>query len=293
MQKEVKIFFDFEATSVSRDCDPVSLGMVAVKGDDIISTFYAEFTDFNYSKADMWVIENIICKLAYQESPGLVDTLIEENGFKSIRIKFSSQVISTYLKSWLNQFDSPEFWCDFGVIDIPLLVDLISDWDIRVDEDHRYINVSSKLVELVKDPSTNSIDKLDLAKENFTIYAPNHKVGLPKHKENIRYFDFYDIHTAMKVRGGVNKDINREELVGDKEIRDILNNPMLSLEYGYTLEKHNALFDAAVTHRVYEYYRIGKAPFWLGHRPKKLTGEMFSQMLDDISEKMSKEKDGE
>lgn len=74
---KTKIFYDFEATSISRDADIVSVGLVAVTlieegyrfekdihyKNEEIKTFYAEFHDFSLDKSDEWVKENIIKKI--------------------------------------------------------------------------------------------------------------------------------------------------------------------------------------------------------------------------------------
>lgn len=148
---KTKIFYDLGATSVSRNADPVSIGLVAItdtkltiekiqetinKSSDAaallceiqksykpeIKTFYAEFTDFNIDKADNWVKKNIIDKLQFKHNIHHVkgsDTILQGPTSK----------ISNELKQWLSQFESIEFWADFDVIDKPMLIDLIAEHD--------------------------------------------------------------------------------------------------------------------------------------------------------------------
>lgn len=60
----MKLFFDTEFTKLSKDAELISLGIVSEDGD----VFYAEFSDYDKSKLDPWIIENVIENLSY--SPG-------------------------------------------------------------------------------------------------------------------------------------------------------------------------------------------------------------------------------
>ena len=229
-------FYDLESTSVARDADMISVGLVAVTDTDStnmlgerqrkIKTLYAEFDDFNINKCDDWVKENIVGKL-YLETAGYsnLDKHITKKPFDDVlnntrfEMKGSKEVVSFMLKKWLSQFESVEFWCDFGVIDAPMLIDLIADWD--------YQNNKKDVI-------------LDFKNATGTKY----KVGLPKHLPNVAYYDFYDIHTLFKFKG-IDPDINREdfsEVFGG----DI---PLIMEPTG---GKHNPLWDAYVTWKCYD-----------------------------------------
>jgi len=198
-------FYDFEATSVARTADPISIGIIAVTGKEIKS-IYLEFTDFNPDKADDWVKENIISKLTKPNTNFNKLTYLQH--FKDSGY---TDYISLVLKSWLKQFESIEFWADFMVIDAPMLLDLITEHETM----------------------------------------GGHKIGLPIHLPNIKYYDFYDIHTLFKDRG-VDSDCSREDygLANGEGIGYHLNSlKELGLE---NANKHNALFDAYLNWKCYE-----------------------------------------
>ena len=78
---KTKIFYDFEATSVSREAQPVSLGIIAVQNDKFLSSFYCEFTDFEIEFCDDWVKENIVGKLQLKEKEIPIDRKITKLPF--------------------------------------------------------------------------------------------------------------------------------------------------------------------------------------------------------------------
>lgn len=221
------IFYDFEATGVSRDADPVSIGLIAITpGIDApsIHTFYAEFNDFNPDKADQWVKDNIITPLSghdFEKDLQSISPRIElykdfslvtalEKIYTNPRFgALSTATVAGQLKEWLSNFDKIEFWADFDVIDKPMLIDLIADWDMN----------------------------------------KTYKVGLPSYQLEMNYYDFYDIHTLFKDRG-VNPDIDRESFAfsgyGLASTIDELN------DLEITASKHDALYDAYVNWKCYE-----------------------------------------
>lgn len=148
--------------------------MVAVTKDDV-KLFYAEFTDFNLDKCDDWVKENIIYKLKnWNTVNGYIDKeYIDDDSY--VEIADDSISISIKLKAWLLQFANCEFWADFDVIDKPMLIDLVADWNT--------IEIPYEFT----DDYNNDVG-----------YFKNEKTGLPKHLPNIQYYDFYDIHTLIK-----------------------------------------------------------------------------------------------
>jgi hypothetical protein len=242
---KTKIFYDFEASGVSRDADMISVGLVAVTpvydsricdGNDNkeagwyeeVKTFYAEFTDFNIDKCDDWVKENVVKRLTIKDyiSP---NEMVLNNETGNVRYKGDKNVVSFYLKQWLSQFEEIEFWADFDVIDKPMLIDLIADWDYQQKEipvKHRnYIEGQQNHL---------TLDMMKEWVENITV---THKVGLPKHLPNIRYDQLFDLHTLFKIKG-IDTDISREEFSEIKE--QVI--PLPFSDYG----NHNALYDAYV-----------------------------------------------
>ena len=250
---KTKIFYDFEATSISRDADIVSVGLVAVTlieegyrfekdihyKNEEIKTFYAEFHDFSLDKSDEWVKENIIKKLRFKEYLQRKSNLLLNTSphyFKTdtnIELVGNTDFISNTLKDWLSQFESIEFWSDFDVIDKPMLIDLIAEWNIEII--HRNIEIDE-----------------DGYNKKICIYE-HEKVGLPKHLPNVKYDQFFDLHTYLKIKG-VDTDVNRETFVKSELTKESVfgkdfNNPPFSEIIG---EKHHALWDAYVNWKVYE-----------------------------------------
>lgn len=114
---KTKIFFDFEATSVARDADMISVGLVAVRDVEFVNmlserpsttikTFYGEFVDYTIDKCDEWVKENVIKKL-HLPYPSSYPT-----DFDNQTVKGNQNEIKTFLIKWLSQFEDIEFWCD-------------------------------------------------------------------------------------------------------------------------------------------------------------------------------------
>jgi len=264
-------FYDLESTCVTRDADPISVGLVAVtttnknyedyllapvdkrsisfkewrkeNTQQTVKTFYAEFTDFNPDKADDWVKENIIDKLCleYQLDKFAIegDTYLKNNNTLCLG---TSGYISKELKHWLSQFEEVKFWADFDVIDKPMLIDLITDWSY------------SKPCGFISSNSTHYEENLrayvcdrcgDSKSEDCTF-----KVGLPKHLPNIQYYDFYDLHTLFKIKG-VDPDISREDYVVG-ELHDVIKDEIIWKLDDDTSGKHNALWDAVVNWKCYE-----------------------------------------
>lgn len=54
----MKMFFDTEFTGLKKDTDLISFGAVLSNG----KKFYAEFTDYDLTKCDDWVVENVVRK---------------------------------------------------------------------------------------------------------------------------------------------------------------------------------------------------------------------------------------
>lgn len=55
----MRLFFDAEFTGLRKDTTLISLGIVSEDG----KKFYAEFTDYNRSQCDDWILENVIRSL--------------------------------------------------------------------------------------------------------------------------------------------------------------------------------------------------------------------------------------
>lgn len=125
MKATTKFFYDFEATGLERDCNPISLGIMGtyVNHDTGVfkkGTFYAEFTDYSIEKCNDWVKENVISKISYPDE--------KMNSVEHYHAKGDYNYIKKELHQWLEHFGYGEkyFWADCDLIDKPLLTELLS-----------------------------------------------------------------------------------------------------------------------------------------------------------------------
>jgi hypothetical protein len=227
---KTRIFYSFNTTSQSRDCDIISLGLTAViKGKvcktgeggcacmghckDKIKTFYSEFTDFNLNKCDEYIKENVIAELCLENQTKVNKFL---RGSKNDSITGDIEYISEKLKDWLSQFESVEFWGNTK----ELLIDLIAHWELQ------------KLPEI-----TNGGSWMKGSKQ--------HKISLPKHLPNINSTDFFDLSTLFKLKG---IDVNVS-----KEVFSEINQQIIPLPFSeYDKSKHNSLWKSYVNYLCYE-----------------------------------------
>lgn len=254
--KEIKLFVDFEFTSLSPDAQPISVGIVCenkafitpVKDEtqnDIISnfcvgsfrqdfsghSFYAEFTDFDISRCDDWVKENVVDKLQfYPESHDKTDEYDTQvwdmcNRFENVKIK---------LRQWLSQFSDYkiQFVVDCGTWDWYWLLQLLAEWEIRKFETDN----ANEICEIL-----NEVNIICGSQEDISCWYKK-RIGLPKLPDNISPVPM-DLNDLIAFKKGISVseafDLNREFIAGVK-IGDA------------AAEKHNALWDAKVIKTIYE-----------------------------------------
>jgi len=261
MRPEIKLFFDFEFTSLSPDAQPISLGIVSeelcgkcydkkLNPDEDCencsgewhkglnrSSFYAEFSDFDINRCDDWVKENVVGKLTIKDFVTAEEMVYnEEKG--NVRHYGDTNVIRYYLEHWLTQFSdyNIQFVCDCGTFDWYWMLQLLAEWDEKQIEDWS-----------INPP---------LKQEGFdiSVYLPKIKTGLPKLPENISPVP-QDLNDLIALKKGISIreafELNREELVGSwDELEEIgQTGKVFNLDQ---FPKHNSLFDAKVIKAVYE-----------------------------------------
>lgn len=104
--QRVKLFFDTEFTGLHQFTSLISIGIVA---EDIGATFYAEFTDYDKSRVDDWLQDNVISKLIYNGR----DSFAKRVG-NGIQMRGTTEEVREELGKWLSQFNQTgvEIWSD-------------------------------------------------------------------------------------------------------------------------------------------------------------------------------------
>jgi hypothetical protein len=147
----MRLFFDFEFTSLVPNTTPISVGVVADNG----KSFYAEFTDYNRDLVDDWIQENVIDNLLFSELKS--DIWITGDYFY---MKGTRQEVSSAFIKWLDQFNHVEFWGDTLSYDGVLLNDLMGGaLSIPSNVDYIFYDIATYMKILGVDP--------DISREAF------------------------------------------------------------------------------------------------------------------------------
>ncbi|MGG4267428.1 3'-5' exoribonuclease domain-containing protein [Peribacillus simplex] len=117
----MKVFFDTEFTGLHKDTTLISLGLVSENGE----TFYAELNDYDESKIDEWLQENVIDNLLFNQwNTTSQKGLSMNNEVVATNVKHNKVVVADKLSEWLAQFDTVEIWSDCLSYDWVLFNDL-------------------------------------------------------------------------------------------------------------------------------------------------------------------------
>ena len=306
--KEIKLFVDFEFTSLSPDAQPISVGIVSettkrakypvvsvqtkepfkeepietdigidalgrlciyTHGEFLLNeseskSFYAEFTDFDISRCDDWVKENVVAKLQfYPESHDKTDEYDTQvwdmcNRFENVKIK---------LRQWLSQFSDYkiQFVVDCGTWDWYWLLQLLAEWEedspkgILIIPEGKFTELQLK--EFVDNWKNTGISVFK--SKDYPIYNAI-KRGLPKLPSNVSPVPM-DLNDLIAFKKGISVseafDLNREELAfgwyknAERNIINKFKEDELAF-FGFKGEskdqKHNAMWDAKVIKAIYE-----------------------------------------
>lgn len=113
----MKIFFDTEFTGLTQDAELISIGARSETG----QSFYAEISDYDKSKINDFVKNNVISKLLFNNRD---KKHIYQNNV--LFVKDTKHEVSIDLNLWLRAFDEKiEFVSDVSHYDFVLLVDLL------------------------------------------------------------------------------------------------------------------------------------------------------------------------
>jgi hypothetical protein len=126
---KMKIFMDTEFTGLHKDTTLISIGLISEDG----RTFYAELTDYDKSRIDKWLKENVIDNLIFKEPPlGQQNHYLQSRIYHDVPIPLMHNLelrgnkdeVRIALTEWLSQFDSVEMWSDCLAYDWVLFNDL-------------------------------------------------------------------------------------------------------------------------------------------------------------------------
>ena len=293
--KEIKLFVDFEFTSLSPDAQPISVGIVCeitkrakypvvsvqtkepfkeepIETDIGIDTlgrlciythgeflldesesksFYAEFTDFDISRCDDWVKENVLLKLNYSNQK------FEISDLENTTIVGDTANIAANLRQWLSQFSDYkiQFVVDCGTWDWYWLLQLLAEWEedspkgILIIPEGKFTELQLK--EFVDNWKNTGISVFK--SKDYPIYNAI-KRGIPKLPSNVSPVPM-DLNDLIAFKKGISVseafDLNREELASGIHSDVLCAGGVLS-EDGIHPQKHNALWDAKVIKAIYE-----------------------------------------
>ena len=116
MKDVLRIYFDTEFTGLRKDTDLISIGLITEGG----NTFYAEFTDYDRTKLNSWIIKNVIKNLEHPEY---------NPDYENYRIEANRKLVQFHLNKWLEAVrDGREvqFVSDCASYDTVLLFDLLT-----------------------------------------------------------------------------------------------------------------------------------------------------------------------
>ena len=118
----MNIYFDTEFTGLHKNTTLISIGLV----DENNRTFYAEFTDFDQSQVNDWILENVIEHLICNkpENRGKIGTSIV--GDKTVVVG-DKNIIKSELENWLSEYNEVELISDVCHYDMVLFISIFGD----------------------------------------------------------------------------------------------------------------------------------------------------------------------
>lgn len=205
MSDKLKVYYDAEFTGLHRDTSLISIGLVTEYG----NSFYAEFTDFDNTQLDGWIVKNVILNLvldSYKNGESIKHIMkraTTNEGNKdlyNLTVKGSKKVVRKCLSEWLSSVSKfynkqIQIYCDCYAYDWMLFNDLIC-------EDGKALNLPE-----------------------YIYYIP------------------VDLSTTLQIKDH-DPDVTREVFAGDKAI-DELKTITPFMQMGDKC-KHNSLWDAYV-----------------------------------------------
>ena len=203
----MKIFFDTEFTGLHKDTTLISIGLIDENG----RTFYGEFSDYDESKCDNWIRENVIKHLKWSKEGPVEDFVnIYVNSWEAFG---SKEYIKIVLSEWLSKYDYVDLVSDCCHYDMVLFIDIFGDaWSIPdvvnpachdINQDiAKYFDISEK-------------EAFDLSREKFI-----EKVNIDRQDEQ-NNFDISEEEKIINIEGDKHNSLYDAKVI--KEIYQIVN----------------------------------------------------------------------
>lgn len=118
----MNIYFDTEFTGLHKNTTLISIGLIDENG----RTFYAEFTDYDKSQVDDWILVNVIEHLISSKPKNRFVYGTSVFGEKTIVIGDKLKV-KEELKHWLSTYDEVQLISDVCHYDMVLFIDIFGD----------------------------------------------------------------------------------------------------------------------------------------------------------------------
>lgn len=203
----MKIFFDTEFTGLYKDTILISIGLIDKYG----RTFYGEFSDYDESKCDNWIRENVIKHLKWSKEGPVEDFVnIYDNAWEAFG---SKEYIKIVLTEWLSKYNNVELVSDCCHYDMVLFIDIFGDaWSIPdvvnpachdINQDiAKYFDISER-------------EAFDLSREKII-----EKVNIDN-QDIANYFDISKREKIINIEGDKHNALYDAKVI--KEIYEIVN----------------------------------------------------------------------
>ena len=203
----MKIFFDTEFTGLHKDTTLISIGLIDENG----RTFYGEFSDYDESKCDNWIRENVIKHLKWSKEGPVEDFVnIYANGWEAFG---SKEYIKIVLSEWLSTYDNVELVSDCCHYDMVLFIDIFGDaWSIPDAVNPACHDINQ---DIAKYFDISEREAFDLSREKFI-----EKVNLDSLDE-LNNFDISEREKIINIEGDKHNSLYDAKVI--KEIYKIVN----------------------------------------------------------------------
>lgn len=203
----MKIFFDTEFTGLHKDTTLISIGLIDKYG----RTFYGEFSDYDESKCDNWIRENVIKHLKWSKEGPVEDFVnIYDNAWEAFG---SKEYIKIVLTEWLSKYNNVELVSDCCHYDMVLFIDIFGDaWSIPdvvnpachdINQDiAKYFDISER-------------EAFDLSREKII-----EKVNIDN-QDTTNHFDISEREKIINIEGDKHNALYDAKVI--KEIYEIVN----------------------------------------------------------------------